>query len=95
MLHKHLMKDISESVDSDDEIEIILIVLIIAFSADFLDLKDRNKVEKMQLKFVLLLQAHYSAMYPEKEVAGRLAKALMIPALARQIVQLTGSRLSL
>jgi hypothetical protein len=64
VLHKNLMKEISNTVDSDDEIEIILIVLIIAFSADFLDLKDRNQVEKIQLKFVLFLQSHYSAIYP-------------------------------
>ena len=59
MLHKHLMKDISESVDSDDEIEIILIELIIAFSADFLDMKDHSQVQKIQLKLVLFLQADF------------------------------------
>eukprot|EP00092_Neocalanus_flemingeri_P034757 GFUD01037825.1.p2 GENE.GFUD01037825.1~~GFUD01037825.1.p2 ORF type:complete len:306 (+),score=87.81 GFUD01037825.1:800-1717(+) len=94
-LHKNLMKDISNSVDSDDEIEIILLVLIIAFSADFLDLEDRSQVEKTQLKFVLFLQSHYSTLYPGKVVAAKLAKALMIPAVARQIVQMTRSRVVL
>jgi len=91
-LPQQLMKEISNSVDSDDEIQTILIVLIIAFSADFLDLEDRPLVEKTQLKFVLLLQSHLSSVYPDKEAAAKLVKALMIPALARQIVQMTRSR---
>merc|ERR1711892_1621589 len=90
---KSLMKEISNSVDSDDEIEIILVVLIIAFSADLLDLEDRSQVEKTQLKFVLLLRTHYSTIYPPKLVAAKLAKALMIPAVAIQIVQMTRGRL--
>ena len=53
------MKDISESVDSDDEIEIIVIELIKAFSADFLDMKDHSQVQKIQLKLVLFLQAEF------------------------------------
>ena len=59
MLHKNLMRDISESVDSDDEIEIIVIELIKAFSADFLDMKDHSQVQKIQLKLVLFLQAEF------------------------------------
>jgi len=91
-LHQKLMKEISVSVDSDDEIQIILIVLIMVFSSDFLDLEDRSYVEKTQLKFVLLLQSHFSSVYTGKVGAAKLVKALMIPALARQIVQITRSR---
>merc|ERR1711892_791934 len=95
VLHKSLMKDISDNVDGDDEIEIILIVLIIAFSPDFLDLSDRRRVEKIQLKFVLFLQSHYRDICPEMMIATKVTKALMIPSVTRQILQVTRSRLSL
>ena len=52
------MKEIAERVDSDDMIEETLIVLIIAFNPDFLDVYDHKKVESTQLKFALALYAH-------------------------------------
>ena len=36
----------------------VLLSLVIFFSADMLDLKDRPTVEQIQLKFVLLLQKY-------------------------------------
>ena len=95
VLHKSLMKDISDNVDNDDEIEIILIVLIIAFSPDYLDLKDTSQVEKIHQKFVLLLQSHYSGLYPMPVVATKLAKARMIPGITRKIINIMGNRLGL
>jgi len=95
VLHKKLMKDISDNVDSEDEIEIVLIVLIIVFSPDYLDLKDHSKVEKLYLKFVLLLQSHYSGLYHERKVAGKLDMALRIPHIVRKIRDTLGNRIAL
>ena len=36
----------------------VLLSLVIFFSADMLDLKDRPTVEQIQIKFVLLLQKY-------------------------------------
>lgn len=90
---KALMEDIASWVDVDDDVQIILLVFILAFNHDFLDLKDRCQVEKIQMKFVLLLQAHLRATYPGTLATSKLAKAAMLPAVCRQIYQLTKKRL--
>ena len=41
-----------------DPTELVLLSLVIFFSADMLDLKDRPTVEQIQIKFVLLLQKY-------------------------------------
>jgi len=93
--HKNLMREISSHVDSYDEVEVILLVLIIAFSSEFLDLKDRCQVEKTLLKFALFLEAHYSTVHSKKVAAEKLSRSLMIPAIARQIVQITRNRINI
>ena len=95
VLHKKLMKDISDNVDSEDEIEIVLIVLIIVFSPDFLDLIDHSQVEKLYLKFVLLLQSHYSGLYHKRKVAEKLDMTLRIPHIVRKIKDTLGNRIAL
>lgn len=92
-MHRALMEDIASWVDFNDEVQIILLVFILAFNHDFLDLKDRCQVEKIQMKFVLLLQAHLRATYPGTLATSKLAKAAMLPAVTRQIYQLTKKRL--
>jgi len=92
-MHETLVNEIANSVEFEDEIQMVLIVLIIAFNPDFLDLKDRHGLERTQFKFVLLLQAHLSSHNPPHIAAVKLAKALMVPAIARQLHQLTKERL--
>jgi len=95
VLHKKMMKDISDNVDSEDKIEIVLIVLIIVFSPDYLELKDRSQVEKLYLKFVLLLQSHYSELKQERKIADKLDKALRIPHIVSKIRDTLGNRIAL
>jgi len=89
---KSLVKELAASLDLEDEIQIILIALIIAFCPDFLDLGGRSAVEQTQLKFVLLLQAHLASSSSCVAVT-KLAKTLMVPAIARQIHQVSRERL--
>jgi len=86
------VRELAGSLDMEDEIQVILTVLIIAFCPDFLDLGSRSYVEQTQLKFVLLLQAHLASSSPSV-AATRLAKVLMVPAIARQIHQVAKERL--
>ena len=90
--HLSLAREVAASLDLNDEIQIILTALIIAFCPDFLDLGERSAVEQTQLKFVLLLQSHLACREPTV-AATRLAKTLMVPAIARQIHQLARERL--
>ena len=89
LLHKTLMEDIASWVDFHDQIQIILLALILAFNHDFLDLEGRSQVEKIQLKYVILLQSHLRSIYPNSLAASKLTKAVMLPAVAREIVQIT------
>jgi len=91
-LHKALMEDISSWVDFHDHVQHILIILILAFNHDFLDLKGRSQVEKIQLKYVILLQTHLRSKYSNSIAASKLTKAVMLPAVAREIVQVTKKR---
>ena len=89
-LHKEaLMRDIASRVDIDDEHQLLLMLLILAFNHDFLDLKNRQQVEKIQLKYVVLLQIHMRSKYANSLAACKLTKALMLPAVARELVQVT------
>ena len=90
---KSLMEDIAGLVDFNDELQIILLVLILAFNHDFLDLRGRCQVEKIQLKFVLLLQSHLRSVHSSSLAASKLTKAVMLPALTRELVQLTKKKL--
>jgi len=90
--HLNLVKELAGSLDLDDEVQVILTVLIITFCPDFLDLGERGAVEQAQLKFVLLLQSHLATCSPSLATA-RLAKTLMVPAIARQVHQLARERL--
>merc|ERR1719403_555728 len=90
--HLNLVKELAASLDLDDEVQVILTVLIITFCPDFLDLGERSAVEQAQLKFVLLLQSHLATCSPSLATA-RLAKTLMVPAIARQVHQLARERL--
>jgi hypothetical protein len=90
--HLNLVKELAASLDLDDEVQVILTVLIITFCPDFLDLGERSTVEQAQLKFVLLLQSHLATCSPSLATA-RLAKTLMVPAIARQVHQLARERL--
>merc|ERR1711976_812055 len=91
-MHKALMEDISSWVDYHDHVQHILIILILAFNHDFLDLKGRSQVEKIQLKYVILLQTHLRSKYSNSIAASKLTKAVMLPAVAREIVQVTKKR---
>ena len=90
--HLNLVKELAASLDLDDEVQVILTVLIITFCPDFLDLGERSAVEQAQLKFVLLLQSHLASCNPAL-AAARLAKTLMVPAIARQVHQLARERM--
>lgn len=91
-IHIELVRELASSLDFDDEIQVILTVLIIVFCPDFLDLGERSCVEKTQLKFVLLLQGHLASS-STNVASTRLAKILMVPAIARQIHQVAKERL--
>ena len=84
-----LMEEISAWVDTKDHIQLTLLVLILAFNHDFLDLKGRSLVEKIQLKFVLVLQSHLRSLHPSSLAASKLTKAVMLPAVTRELVHLT------
>ena len=88
-----LMEEIAAWVDIKDEIQITLLVLILAFNHDFLDLKGRSLVEKIQLKFVLVLQSHLRSLHPSSLAASKLTKAVMLPAVTREIVHLTKKKM--
>ena len=80
---------------SKDEVQLILLALILAFNHDFLDLEGRGQVEKIQLKYVILLQTHLRTKYPTTVAASKLTKAVMLPAVTREIVQITKKRLDI
>ena len=93
MKTKSLMEDIAGWVDFHDELQITLLVLILAFNHDFLDLRGRCQVEKIQLKFVLLLQTHLQSIHTSSLAASKLTKAVMLAAVTRELVQLTKKKL--
>jgi len=111
--HARLVTQIAQIVDPSDTISLVLLVLIIAFSPDFIDLENRKQVEKIQLKFVILLQKHKSAIpnqtqpldlanttgraafKEEKRSSCTLINLLMVPAMLRQILEITKERLLL
>ena len=43
-----------------DPTEMVLLSLVIFYSSDMLDLRDRTRVEQTQLNYVLLLQKYIS-----------------------------------
>ena len=88
-----LMQEIAAWVDIKDEIQLTLLVLILAFNHDFLDLKGRSLVEKIQLKFVLLLQSHLRSLHSSSLAASKLTKAVMLPAVTRELVHLTKKKM--
>ena len=88
-----LMEEIAAWVDIKDETQLTLLVLILAFNHDFLDLKGRSLVEKIQLKFVLVLQSHLRSLHPSSLAASKLTKAVMLPAVTREIVHLTKKKM--
>lgn len=94
-IHKTMMEDIASWVDVKDEVQLILLALILAFNHDFLDLEGRGQVEKIQLKYVILLQTHLRTRYPTTVAASKLTKAVMLPAVTREIVQITKKRLDI
>ena len=94
-IHKTMMEDIASWVDVKDEVQLILLALILAFNHDFLDLEGRGQVEKIQLKYVILLQTHLRTKYPTTVAASKLTKAVMLPAVTREIVQITKKRLDI
>lgn len=88
-----LMEDISGWLDVHDEVQVILLALILIFNHDFLDLKDRDQVEAIQLKYVVQLQCHLRSLHSSAVAASHLAKAVMLPAVMRQIHTITKDRL--
>ena len=94
-IHKTMMEDIASWVDIKDEVQLILLALILAFNHDFLDLEGRGQVEKIQLKYVILLQTHLRTKYPTNLAASKLTKAVMLPAVTREILQITKKRLNI
>jgi len=88
-----LMEDIAGWLDVHDEVQVILLALILIFNHDFLDLKDRDQVEAIQLKYVVQLQSHLRSLDSGAMAASHLAKAVMLPAVMRQIHQITKDRL--
>ena len=77
-IHKTMMEDIASWVDVKDEVQLILLALILAFNHDFLDLEGRGQVEKIQLKYVILLQTHLRTKYPTTVAASKLTKAVKV-----------------
>jgi hypothetical protein len=88
-----LMEEISAWVDTKDHIQLTLLVLILAFNHDFLDLKGRSLVEKIQLKFVMVLQSHLRSVHTSSVAASKLTKAVMLPAVTRELVHLTKKKM--
>ena len=85
-----IMTDISSWVDVEDQRLLVLLVLILAFNHDLLDLEDRQLVEKIQLKYVVLLQVHMRSKYANNSMAAcKLAKAVMLPSVTRELANLT------
>jgi len=91
--HISLMEQISSWLDPQDKIQLTLITLILAFNPDFLQLENRSQVEEIQLRFVMLLQAYLRSCLPPQAATNTLARALMVPAITRQIFDITKKRL--
>ena len=53
------------------------------------------QVERTQLRYVLLLQAHLRSRHPAAIAASKLTKAVMLPAVTREILQITQNRFSI
>merc|ERR1719210_1387325 len=73
-----------------DPTELVLLSLVIFFSADMLELRDRPTVEQIQIKLVLLLQKYINIRHQsELEVSRqRFAKAMMMVTLCREMLEL-------
>ena len=54
-----------------------------------------TQVERTQLRYVLLLQAHLRGRHPAALAASKLTKAVMLPAVTREILQITQKRFSI
>jgi len=91
--HLSLMSQISSWVDPEDRIQLTLLTLILAFNTDFLELENRAQVEEIQLKFVMLLQAYLRSSLAPQAATNRLARALDVLAVTRQILDITKKRL--
>merc|ERR1719490_538746 len=89
MMYSSLLS--SPSCNARPELEQTHLNLVKELAAS-LDLGERSTVEQAQLKFVLLLQSHLATCNPSLATA-RLAKTLMVPAIARQVHQLARERL--
>merc|ERR1719433_753724 len=76
-----------------DPTELVLLSLVIFFSADMLDLRDRPTVEQIQIKFVLLLQKYINIRHQaELEVSRqRFTKAMMMVTLCREMQEIQNS----
>jgi len=76
-----------------DPTELVLLSLVIFFSADMLDLRDRPTVEQIQIKFVLLLQKYINIRHQaELEVSRqRFTKAMMMVTMCREMQEIQNS----
>jgi len=56
-----LVNKLSQIIDVDDHISLVLLIFITAFNTDFIQYENRKKVEDIQLKYVCLLQRHLNS----------------------------------
>ena len=87
--HNDLSREISATLELIDSEHISLLFLLVALNTDFLDLQERAKIEELQLQVVLLLQSHLLSRHTKHGAWTKLAKLIMIPALLRQICEIT------
>jgi len=84
-----LLEDVANWLELGDVTQLLLLLLLLLFCPDNMGVDDRPVAERVQLKYVLLLQNHLRANLPAGVAATRLARAVMLPTLLRQVEQKT------
>ncbi len=70
----------------------MLMGLILAFSADFLDLDRRDVVERHQSKFVNMLYQYLVFKFGREEAVVRMGNGMQIPSVARRAFEILETR---
>jgi len=80
-----LLEEVANWLELGDVTQLLLLLLLLLFCPDNLGEEHRPVAERVQLKYVLLLQNHLRANLPAGVAATRLARAVMLPTLLRQV----------
>ena len=72
----------------EDNFQSLLLMLVIAFTPDFLDLENRADCEKAQMRHVQLLHRYLRGKLGRDRARQKLAQGLMVTSYAREAAEI-------